>query len=140
MEDACIKFRSFFESSGVSEAITEALSKLFMLKVKPVDSVEFLRQNLPPPERETIKGLKSELAGLYKDIERLNKMALKAEKRKKKRKKPATNVEDGTESVITDYAETIVTESILTDITEESAMTEATRPNALSSIAEEDEL
>lgn len=144
MEEACTKFRLFMESSGVSDAIYQTLLKLYKLEKKPNNSVEFLRQNLPPAQSETIAKLKSQLATLNKDIDRLNKMAERAQK-SKKRKRVASRVGDETESVTTEYTETIftdMTDSAFSDVTDilaiGSVITEATEPNVLSTIAEEE--
>lgn len=131
MEEACQNFRTYLHSSGVAEALSSTLLSLYRLNKKPTNPVEYLRQNLPPPIPETIAGLQAELDDLNKDIEKLTKM-LPRELR------PDRKDLDGAESVMTESGWTDITEATgFTGITE---VTEATTDfNELESILEEGE-
>lgn len=74
MEEACNQFRSYLHSSGVADALAASLTSLYQLKKKPENPVEFIRQNLPPTQEETISGLTNELAELTNDIDKLREM------------------------------------------------------------------
>lgn len=71
---AADKFKTYLHSSGVSDAIEAPLIQLFHLRRKPENPIEYIRQNLPPPEDFTVASLTHQLHGLRKDIENFRKM------------------------------------------------------------------
>lgn len=105
MEDACNKFQSYFYSSGVAEALRSTLVLLREMKKKPKNSVEFIRQNLPPAQTESIASLKYELAQLKKDLVWLMKAAAKIKPQTEKKKKGKNEDRNSVK------AETVATES-----------------------------
>lgn len=68
MDEACDNFRSYFQSNGISEALTSIFTKLSRMRRRPENSIEFVRQNLPPAQEDTIARLTNELQELEKDI------------------------------------------------------------------------
>lgn len=72
--EACEKFKTYLYSSGVSDAILVPLISLCQMRRKPENPIEYIRQNLPPPEDFTVASLTNQLNGLRKDIENFRKM------------------------------------------------------------------
>lgn len=132
MEEACTNFRAYLHSSGVSEALSMALLSLYKLSKKPTNPIEYIRQNLPPEQAETIAGLTNQLEDLKKDIEKLKKMLpkemlpVKAEEAASQM--GAESTFDGTETVFSDVTSTIA-ETVFSDATTtvaDTVITEAT--------------
>lgn len=88
LKEACEKFRTFLYSSGVSDAIVVPLINLCQMRRKPENPIEYIRQNLPPPEDFTVASLTNKLNLLKKDIENFRKM-LPEEKSPEPEVKPA---------------------------------------------------
>lgn len=74
MDDACNKFRGYLHKTGVNDAFVIALTELYRLKERPANPTEFIRQNLPPAQAESIASLTAELDELEKEIDNLRKM------------------------------------------------------------------
>lgn len=74
LEEACHNFRTYLESSGVSEILLSTLKTLAEMRHKPHNPVEWIRQNLPPVQEETIDTLTRELKELQKDLDTLRSM------------------------------------------------------------------
>lgn len=73
MDEACNSFRDFIQSKGISDALVSAMESLHRLRRKPHNPIEFIRQNLPPVQKDTIASLTSELEELKKDIQNIRK-------------------------------------------------------------------
>lgn len=73
MDEACDSFRDFIRSKGISDALASALESLHRLRRKPKNPIEFIRQNLPPVQEDTIADLTNELEALKKDIQNIRK-------------------------------------------------------------------
>lgn len=145
MEEACTNFRAYLHSSGVSEALSVALLSLYKLSKKPANPIEYIRQNLPPEQGETIDGLTRRLEDLKKDIEKLKKMLPKEVLPEPKQdvdgsvsKMDIESTFDGTETVFSDAATTIA-ETVLSEATTnvaETVISEATTNVAETVISE----
>lgn len=129
MEEACTNFRAYLQSSGVSEALSVALMSLYKLSKRPTNSIEYIRQNLPPEQDETIEKLTHRLHDLKKDIEKLKKMlpkeVLPVPKEDVDGSVAKTDIEsnfDGTETVFSDAATTIA-ETVMSEATTNIAKT-----------------
>lgn len=72
MEDACIAFGLYLNISGTAEAVSNALLNLFLVKKKPNDAVEFVRENLDPNVNKQFEKLKMEIQAAEKELEFLN--------------------------------------------------------------------
>lgn len=135
MEEACTNFRAYLHSSGVSEALSMALLSLYKLSKKPTNPIEYIRQNLPPVQAETIASLTNNLEDLKKDIQKLKKMLpkdmLPVNAEEAASQIGAETTIDGTETVFSDVtstiAETVISEATTTvaDTVISEATTEA---------------
>lgn len=139
MEEACTNFRAYLHSSGVSEALSIALLSLYKLNKRPTNSIEYIRQNLPPEQAETIAGLTNQLEELKKDIEKLKKMLPKDVLPEPKEEVEGTMSEmgvestwDGTETVFSD-ATTTVAETVISDAT--TTVAETVISDAITTVA-----
>lgn len=112
MEEACTNFRAYLHSSGVSDALSAALLSLYKTSKKPANPIEYIRQNLPPEQAETIAGLTHRLEDLKKDIEKLKKMlpkeVLPDPKGEDEEETGFESTFAGTETVFSDATSTVV--------------------------------
>lgn len=74
MDQACNKFRGYLHKTGVNESFVVALTELYRKEERPFNPTEFIRQNMPPAQADSIAGLTKELEELEKEIESLRKM------------------------------------------------------------------
>lgn len=109
MEDACIAFGLYLNISDTAEAISNALLNLFLLKDKPDNAVEFIRENLDPSVNLHFAKRKREIQYAEEELAQLN--ALVAECRAKSIK------------LIEEQAEALELDAdILGDVSETNAM------------------
>lgn len=74
MDGACSKFRGYLHKSGVNDAFVVALTELYRKDERPFNPTEFIRQNMPPAQDESIASLTEELEKLEEEIASLRKM------------------------------------------------------------------
>lgn len=75
MEEACISYGLYLNMTGTAEAVSNALLNLFLLKEKPENPVEFIRENLDPKTNEVIAKLKKEIQSAEQELAQLNEIA-----------------------------------------------------------------
>lgn len=72
MEDACIAFGLYLNMTGTAEAVSNALLNLFLLKEKPGNAVEFIRENLDHKLNLNFIKLKKEIQSAEEELAQLN--------------------------------------------------------------------
>lgn len=72
MEDACIAFGLYLNMTGTAEAVSNALLNLFLLKEKPDNAVEFIRENLDHKVNLNFVKLKKEIQSAEEELAQLN--------------------------------------------------------------------
>lgn len=79
MDEKCDEFKSYLHSSGAMKALKEALASVYRLESWPANPIDFICQNLPCEQNETIAGLTNELEELRKIVEYLRSTVPKKE-------------------------------------------------------------